>query len=91
MGKPVIAVNSGGPRETVCDNETGFLCPATDSHFAVAMGRIVKEPKLAEQLGKAGKQRFIEKFSYEAFSSEWEQCVGDLLRESDSVIREHAD
>jgi glycosyltransferase involved in cell wall biosynthesis len=23
---PVIAVNSGGPTETIIDNETGFLC-----------------------------------------------------------------
>lgn len=26
MGRPVIAVNSGGPRESVIDEETGFLC-----------------------------------------------------------------
>lgn len=26
MGLPVIAVNSGGPTETIAHKETGFLC-----------------------------------------------------------------
>ncbi|CAG2104204.1 unnamed protein product, partial [Medioppia subpectinata] len=37
MSRPVIAVNSGGPRETVIDNETGFLCQPNAKHFANAM------------------------------------------------------
>lgn len=78
MGKPVIAVNSGGPRETVRDNETGFLCPATEAHFAVAMARIVKEPQLASTLGKAGKRHFTENFSFNAFTNNWERCVAEL-------------
>ncbi len=30
IGRPVIALKSGGPLETVVDNETGFLCPLPD-------------------------------------------------------------
>lgn len=26
LGRPVIAINAGGPRETVVDQKTGFLC-----------------------------------------------------------------
>jgi len=79
LGKPVIAVNSGGPRETVVDGETGFLCPATEQHFATAMGRIVVEPKLAKQMGEAGKRRFMEKFSFEIFTDNWDRCIRGCL------------
>lgn len=79
MEKPVIAVNSGGPRETVRDNETGFLCPATEPHFAVAMARIIKEPQLSVKMGKAGKKHFIQNFSFDAFSTSWERIVADLI------------
>ena len=27
LGTPVVAVDSGGPRETVLHGETGYLCP----------------------------------------------------------------
>lgn len=93
MGKPVIAVNNGGPKETVVNNVTGFLCPAMDIHFAVAMARIVKEPELAEQMGISGKKRFMEHFSFEAFSATWDRSIENLMNPSEfgSVAREHID
>lgn len=36
-GTPVIAVNSGGPIETVVSGETGFLCQQTPQAFCSAM------------------------------------------------------
>ncbi|CAG2171761.1 unnamed protein product [Oppiella nova] len=41
MSRPVIAVNSGGPRETVKHNETGVLCRPEAKDFAKAMKRFV--------------------------------------------------
>jgi alpha-1,3/alpha-1,6-mannosyltransferase len=35
--KPVIACNSGGPKESVVHNVTGFLCDPTDVSFAYPM------------------------------------------------------
>lgn len=45
LGVPVIAVNSGGPKETVLHEETGFLCDNDQSHedFAAAMQRLVRD------------------------------------------------
>lgn len=31
LGRPVIALDSGGPRETIVDKETGFLCQVSES------------------------------------------------------------
>jgi alpha-1,3/alpha-1,6-mannosyltransferase len=36
-GRPVIACNSGGPRESVVHGRTGFLCEPTPASFAAAM------------------------------------------------------
>ena len=36
-GTPVIAVNSGGPKETVVHGKTGFLCSQTAKSFSEAM------------------------------------------------------
>lgn len=36
-GKPVVAVNSGGPVETVVHGETGLLCEPTPAAFAAAL------------------------------------------------------
>jgi alpha-1,3/alpha-1,6-mannosyltransferase len=79
LGKPVIAVDSGGPRETVVDSSTGFLCPAIESHFGVAMARLVKDPKFARSLGERGQTRFQNHFSFEEFSKAWEAVVTDLM------------
>ena len=37
LQKPVIAVNNGGPRETIIDGETGYLCEPQPKDFANAM------------------------------------------------------
>ena len=41
---PVVAVNSGGPTESVVDGETGFLVPPDPAAFATALGRILDTP-----------------------------------------------
>lgn len=39
-GRPVIAVNSGGPRETVVHGKTGLLCTPEPASFAEAMASL---------------------------------------------------
>lgn len=67
---PVIAVNSGGPLESVVDNVTGFLCMPTREAFADAMEKFIKDPTLRTTMGKSGHARVMEKFSSEAFSNQ---------------------
>uniref|UniRef100_A0A1A8IJX8 Alpha-1,3/1,6-mannosyltransferase ALG2 n=2 Tax=Nothobranchius TaxID=28779 RepID=A0A1A8IJX8_NOTKU len=67
---PVIAVNSGGPLESVVDGETGFLCEPTADSFSKAMERLIGEPQLCRDMGQAGRRRVQEKFSLQAFSDQ---------------------
>lgn len=78
FSKPVIAVNSGGPTETVVNDVTGFLCEPTSETFARAMLALLLNPELGERLGEAGRKRFETKFSFDAFT---ELLDGILSRE----------
>lgn len=70
--KPVIACNSGGPRETVQHEVTGFLCEATPDSLAGYMREFL-DKEFAREMGLRGKRRLEERFSYEKF-------VEDVLR-----------
>jgi phosphatidylinositol alpha-1,6-mannosyltransferase len=55
-GRPVIVGDSGGARETLVDGETGFLVDGDDvAEVADAVARLLEDPTLAEQMGKAGR------------------------------------
>ncbi|XP_049886034.1 alpha-1,3/1,6-mannosyltransferase ALG2 [Pectinophora gossypiella] len=85
--KPVIAVNSGGPTETIVNEVTGFLCEPTSEAFSTAMANLVMDPKLGERLGAAGRKRFEIKFSFDAFT---EQLDGILTRERQIISEARA-
>ncbi|EPY40922.1 alpha-1,3/alpha-1,6-mannosyltransferase [Angomonas deanei] len=68
-GKPVVAVNHGGPVESVkdllkCPEEAaGILAPPTVKDFSDAMARLVADKTLYAQLGRQGKTRAETEFS----------------------------
>lgn len=85
--KPVIAVNSGGPTETIVNEVTGFLCEPKSQSFAEAMSKLIINPELCEKLGDAGLKRFETKFSFDAFT---EQLEGILSRERQIALESRA-
>nr|XP_057940470.1 alpha-1,3/1,6-mannosyltransferase ALG2 isoform X2 [Doryrhamphus excisus]XP_057940471.1 alpha-1,3/1,6-mannosyltransferase ALG2 isoform X2 [Doryrhamphus excisus] len=77
---PVIAVNSGGPLESVADGKTGFLVEPTAEAFSKAMEKLVMEPHLRRDMGEAGRRRVEDKFSLLAFSKQLYGYVVGLSR-----------
>jgi alpha-1,3/alpha-1,6-mannosyltransferase len=73
--KAVVAVNSGGPLETVNHNKTGFLCNPDAESFAMAMEKFVKDESLSEKLGKAGRHHVMSKFSFDVFAQQLHTLV----------------
>jgi glycosyltransferase involved in cell wall biosynthesis len=64
-GTPVVAWNNGGPTVTVLDQKTGFLVEPYDTQlFANSLLRLATNRTLAERLGRAGRARADEHFSY---------------------------
>jgi glycosyltransferase involved in cell wall biosynthesis len=65
-GKPVIAVNRGGPRETVLNGVTGLLAEPDPEAFASAMDWITANPDQARQLGARGVEQ-ARRFTWAGF------------------------
>ena len=78
LGKPVIATNRGGPRETVRDGITGFLVEPRPEAFATAMEWLADDPALARSMGDAG-QSHAQQFG-------WDQFAGNLDAEMERVV-----
>ena len=74
LGRPLIADNSGGPMETVIPSVNGFLCNSWEE-FGDAMRKIVTGEVNADVLGNAGKKRVEEKFSFETFANQLNECA----------------
>ena len=65
-GKPVIAVDRGGPKESIIDGVTGFLRPPDARCFADCMAELIRRPSWNEALGRKGRER-AEEFSWCSF------------------------
>ena len=77
-GRPVIAARSGGPMETIRDQQTGFLCEATPEAFADAIARLVSDLGECERMGRAGRDHVAAEFSLDAFSKRLTEIVEAL-------------
>jgi starch synthase len=90
----VVATATGGIPEVVVDGETGRLVPieqATDgtgtplnpeqyvADFAAALNEVVTDPERAAAMGKAGRQRAIEHFSWEAIAERTVELYRSVL------------
>ena len=64
LGKPVIATDAGGPRETIEDGTTGLLVPPKDHRsLAQAMARLLSDMSAAREMGARGKRRAADRYT----------------------------
>jgi alpha-1,3/alpha-1,6-mannosyltransferase len=78
-GRPVVAVDSGGPRETIRHEQTGLLCRPTPQAFAEALVRLIADPVAAERMGQAGRLHVARHFSRTAFGARLEAILQELV------------
>lgn len=64
---PVIACNSGGPKESVENGRTGFLCEPKANEWCEQMMKLFRGARLAEKMGEDGRERVVRLFSFKAF------------------------
>lgn len=79
---PVLASNSGGPKETVIHKQTGFLIDGAEEKWAEIMDIIANNEKERKEMGVKGKSNVIEKFSFHAFTEMLDSCVKKILGKS---------
>lgn len=70
--KPIIAVNEGGPRETIIDGKTGFLVGSEEA-MAKRMAMVAENDDLAVKLGKAGLAHVKKNYSWDRFFERFEK------------------
>ena len=78
-GRPVVAVNHGGPTETVTHDRTGFLCPPDPQAFAGALATLVTRLDVAQQMGGAARDDVRQRFSIDAFGERLWTFVQPML------------
>ncbi|HHM02055.1 MAG TPA: glycosyltransferase [Caldithrix abyssi] len=72
-GLPVIATNVGGNPELVTDNKTGFLFTSEDAaDFADKMERLLLNPELRREFGRASRQDALKRFSLDVMVRAYE-------------------
>lgn len=77
-GKPVVAVNKGGPSEVVEHLVTGYLVNADSNSFAVAMQLVLGDPERMRRMGAAGLER-VRRFGWDLFVSQLDAALDEMV------------
>ncbi len=88
-GKPTIAIDRGGPRESVLNGQTGFLVEPEPQPFVQAMLRLDRDPALAQAMGERGQER-VRQFTWENFIRVFDDEIDRIVsaRRSGSTVQE---
>jgi starch synthase len=65
----VVATNVGGIPEIVVEGATGFLVGPTDAaELADRVNKLLRDPELAARMGRAGRRRVLDRFSWKVIA-----------------------
>jgi phosphoheptose isomerase/glycosyltransferase involved in cell wall biosynthesis len=79
-GRPVVGSAVGGLLDSIDDGTTGLLVPPRDvDATAAAIRRLAEDPALAGRMGRAGRQRVQELFSWERVAALTEASYREAL------------
>ena len=75
LARPVVATDVGGTADQVVDGKTGHLVRAGDTVAVTrALLALAADPKAAERMGAAGRERQRERFTGEAMVDGYERA-----------------
>lgn len=76
FSKACIGADAGGIPEVIKNGETGILCnPNNIRELSLAVIKLLKDDKLRAEMGKSGKKRLEEYFSFEMFKKNLEKIL----------------
>jgi glycosyltransferase involved in cell wall biosynthesis len=83
-GVPVLAVNSGGPRDIIEDRRTGILARSGEPEdLAAALEPLLSSSALRSELGRAGHERFIRDYTAVALRKRFFDALESLVEENE--------
>lgn len=81
-GLPVVATGVGGTPELVVNGKTGLMVPpGNPAALADAITALSENPEARGSMGRAGRQRVLQRFTVEEMVQKTEQLYEDLLLE----------
>lgn len=81
-GKPVVATNAGASPEIVIDGVTGYLVPLGEpERMAEAITKLVADPDKGRAMGQAGRERVLETFTTDNYTSGIERVLYELYKQ----------
>ncbi|SCC01537.1 MULTISPECIES: glycosyltransferase [Snodgrassella] len=81
FGKPCIGTTAGGIPEVICDQKTGLLVPPDNAQaLQNALITLIADKNLRQQLGQAGRCRYLENFTTEIFAKKFESLIYKLIK-----------
>ena len=84
-GKPVIASDVSGPRESVVPGETGYLvAPGDSATMAKHIGQLIADPTLARRMGTAGRLRALDLFERSKNLAELDRTIWEFVNQDRS-------
>lgn len=79
-GLPVVTSNVGGISEEVVDGKTGFIIDSNDVEgFSEAIVTLLDNPKLLEDMGRAGRDRILNYFTWDKIAKEYVEQYDKLI------------
>jgi alpha-1,3/alpha-1,6-mannosyltransferase len=95
-GTPVIAVNSGGPVETILNGKTGFLCDQTPESFSDAMkhlmgvgnsrgGKYLFRSSASIEMGSTGRKHVLNNFTAQIMRDKLQKTIQEIVGQSNPI------
>ena len=79
-GLPVVAGNSGGVSDAVCEGETGLLViPDAPEDIARALKRLLTDDGLARELGKKGRKWVETQMNWDCVAEQMHNAIRRLM------------
>jgi len=86
--KAVVASDAGGNRELVEAGRTGYIIPPEDvGALAEGLGRLVADEGLRRQMGWAGQQRALQRFTLDRTIAEFNALLWDVYANANATAK----
>ena len=77
--KPVIALNSGGPRESIIHGRSGYLLPSAVSDWSSAIASLSRNAELVRRLGENARAD-VRRFTWDRFVADVDYSLEHWMR-----------
>lgn len=87
LGRPVVASNVRGLREVIIDNLTGLLvCKNDHNDLANKILFLLRNPKIAENLGKSARKRVSSDYNFDKCLNKYEKIYNSIINNINSDV-----